>query len=215
MKNISFVILGLLTSIFCTIPSAQALVKIGPVEKTEIKGIALASSAQLDDQPAKLKRVTQGLRQKKVVFAWFSVYVAQFFSKQEGDFKSVTALKESFLKGLPVVVTMTFVRDVEIGKIVEGFKEVFKANGVDAEKAPFKEYIEAVAQTGEVKDRQVFSFAFTENKGGESVRFETRGKEWFQIKDQPAGTISKFLAMWLGTPVDSGLEQLQEQILKP
>ncbi len=203
-----------LLSLSLAAPS-QALVKMGAPEKTEIKGIALSSTAQVDEQSPALKRVTQGLRQKKVVMAWFSVYVAQFFSNSAVDVKSVSSLKESLLKGLPVIVTMTFARDVDNEKIVDGFKEVFQENGTDIESAPFKDYIEAVQKSGDVKDRQVYTFVFSQDKGKESFRFQTNGKEFYAIQGQAPGTLSKFMNMWLGKPVDSGLEQLQEQVLKP
>lgn len=215
MKKSNLLVLAFLV-LHCGISSpAHALVKMGTAEKTEIKDIALTSSVQLDEKSPALKRVTQGLRQKKVVMAWFSVYVAQFFSNGAAEFKSVSTLKDSFLKNLPLVVTMTFVRDVGNDKIVDGFKEVFKENKIDVESAPYKNYIEAVRASGDITDRQVFTFAFTREKGKESIRFQTRGKELFAVDGQPEGTISNFLNMWLGKPVDSGLEQLQEQVLKP
>ena len=215
MKKPTFFILVLLSSNFNITSPAQAFVKMGNPETVEIKGIALSSSAQIDEKSTPLKRVTQGLRQKKVVLAWFSVYVAQFFSNSPVDLKSVAAFKESLLKGLPVVVTMTFVRDVDNEKIVEGFKEVFKENKIDSEMTAYKNYLDAVKASGDIKDRQVFTFVFQQEKGKESVHFQTRGKELFAVNEQPGGTISNFLSMWLGKPIDSGLEQLQEQVLKP
>ena len=196
---------------------AHALVKLGPEIKTDIKGVKLSESAKIDDATPALNRVTQGLRQKKVVFAWFSVYVAQIFSTStKPDFTSISNLKEALIKGLPVVVSMTFVRDVGIDKIVEGFKEVFEANKMDPKKAPYSDFLDAIQKSGdEVKDRQNFFFAFNQTAGKESFSVQTNGKEIYTLMDQAPGATTPFFNMWLGKPVDSGLEQLQDQLLKP
>ena len=195
---------------------AHALAKFGSDSKIEIKNVKLAESAKTDEAGTALPRVTQGLRQKKVVFAWFSVYIAQIFTANtKTDFSSIEKLKESLNANKPVIVSMTFLRDVEIEKIIEGFNDVFKENKMDVAKAPYSDFLAAIKKTGEVKDRQTFFFTFNQVAGKESFAVETRGKEVFSLKDQAAGTITPFLNMWLGKPTDSGLEQLQEYLLKP
>ena len=210
-------IYGIALVLFTTLTfSSQslALVQWGAASGKEIKGAPLFESAKTDESPAaiSLKRVTQGLRQKKIVFVWASVYVAQYFSNGEIDFSSTSKLKETLLKG-PLVISMTFVRGVGIDKIVDGFKEVLKANGVDDTQAPFNGFVEAVKKSGDVNDKQTYFFVFKQEAGKESVTFETNGKEQFSVKDAAPGFQNQFLGLWLGKPVDSGLEQLQAQLL--
>jgi hypothetical protein len=195
---------------------ALALMSLGADSKTQIKDVALSETAKIDETSGDLPRVTQGLRQKKVVFAWFSVYVAQVFTKAKPDFTSIKKLKTSLKNGLPLVVSMTFLRNVEIEKIVEGFHDVFKENKMDSSLPPYSDFLEAVKKTGsQLKDRQKLFFAFTSQADKWSFVGETNGKEFFSLKDQPADQVEPFLNMWFGKYSDSGLEQLQGYLLKP
>ena len=197
-------------------PHAQALVSLGSDSKTQIKDVALSETAKIDDALGDLPRVTQGLRQKKVVFAWFSVYVAQVFTKSKPDFTSIEKLKASLKSGLPLVVSMTFLSKVEIEKIVEGFQEVFKENKMDSSLPPYADFLEAVKKTGsQVKDHQKLFFAFTGTPDKWSFVAETDGKEFYKLKDQPADKVEPFLNIWFGKFSDSGLEQLQGYLLNP
>lgn len=213
--GIGFVLIGLMVGLNSSSP-CFALAQFGDTTTTEIKGVKLADSLKIDDAkaPVSLKRVTQGLRQKKVVLIWASVYVAQIFSNAPAEFVSVETLKASLLKGIPIAVSMTFVRDVGIEKIVDGFKDVLKENKIDETKAPLSDFVAAVKSSGDVKDQQSYYFVFQAKEGKESVSFQTKGKEWFTVVDGAPGTHEKFLNLWLGKPVDSGLEKLQEQLLK-
>ena len=189
------------------------IAEFGSKATQKIKDVELSESVKLGS--ANLKRATQGLRQKKVVLAWFSVYIAQFFTNSTADFSSVGNLKAALAKGTPTVVAMTFLRDVGIDKIVDGFKDVLKENKSDISQKPFSDFIDAVKKSGDVKDKQTYFFTFSQNGEKESVSFQTNGKEMFSVKEGAPGTISSFFNLWLGKPVDSGLEQLQEQVLKP
>ena len=216
MKTIWFGSLGVVLLLQLSLSEANALVKFGPSVKQEIKGLKLSESVQISDGGVGLSRITQGLRQKKVVFAWFSVYVTQIFSSTaKPNFTSVEQLKSSLGLGYPLVVAMTFVRKVEISKISDGFTEVFKENKIDADQVPYRDFIAAVKASGDVSDRQTYFFVFDQAAGKESLSVQTNGKEIFTLKDQSPGTIGSFLNMWLGKPTDSGLEQLQKSLLKP
>ena len=202
---------------FCISSSAHALVELGPKTKTEVKEVALVESATTDvaGKPVVLKRVTQGLRQKKIALFWASVYVEQIFTNQKADFTSVDQLRESLAKGIPTVVAMTFVRDVGIDKIVDGFKETFAKNAIKVEVTPYSKFLEAVKKSGDVKDKQTYFFAFSGDEKKVKISFQTAGKEQFVMEDADTVTLNNFLKMWLGTAADSGLEQLQGQLLKP
>ncbi len=195
---------------------AHALVKWGPESKSDIKEVKLLDTVSVSEGSPALKRVTQGLRQKKVVFAWFSVYVAQIFSNgAKIEFDTVAHLKSSLKESLPVVVSMTFLRDVGIDKIVEGFSEGFKENKVDLNEAPVRDFLNAIQKSGDINNHQVISFIFNQNGAQVSFTVETKGSEIFALKNQTLASIEPFFNIWLGAPSDSGLEKLQAQFLKP
>jgi hypothetical protein len=86
---------------------------------------------------------------------------------------------------------------------------------MDVNSAPYKDFIGAVQKSGDVVDGQQYFFVFSENVGKDSLSFQTHGKEFFSLKDQSPASVESFLNLWFGKPADSGLEQLQNQLLKP
>ncbi|MBS1959057.1 MAG: hypothetical protein JST80_06255 [Bdellovibrionales bacterium] len=196
------------------------------VHAEEIKGVKLSDSAKVDIKTItkkgesyvskEIKRATKGLRQKKVAFFWASVYVAQVFTDAKLDFANIDKLRESLITGVPFVVTMTFVRDVGIDKIVDGYSNVFKGNGVKLDEEPFKDFLDAVKKSGDVKDKQVYEFQFINDAAAKfEVKFSTKDKVQYTAKGLTEEQFENFAKMWFGKAVDSGLEQLQEQMLKP
>jgi hypothetical protein len=215
MKMLILRCLSLMLLVQFSMNSVHAMVWLGADAKTDIKGVKLSDSAKTDASSPNLTRITQGLRQKKVVFAWFSVYAAQIFSSApKPDFSSVESLKGSLTQNLPAIVSMTFVRDVEIEKIIEGFTEVFSANKMDATKVPYRDFLSALKRSGDIKDMQKFYFVFSSAENKSSFSVQTDGKEIFSLKNQMPEVVNSFFNMWLGSAPDSGLEQLQGQFLK-
>ena len=110
---------------------------------------------------------------------------------------------------------MTFVRDIPIDKIVDGYREVFEANNVKTENEPYSTFLEAVKKSGDVKDRQTYYFTFAKSATGkDQFSFWTNHKERFVLSDAKPGVLKNFFAMWFANAPDSGLEQLQEHFLK-
>jgi hypothetical protein len=198
-------------------PETIGAAEFGPASKKEIKDVKLSESIKADigGQVTELKRATSGLRQKKVALFWASVYVNQVFTNGSVDFSSIAKVRESLVAGLPVMVTMTFVRDIPIDKIVDGYKEVFEANGVKADQAPYSDFLAAIKKSGDIKDKQTYYFTFAKSKAGKDLfSFWTNGKERFALSDAGSDGLHNFLGMWFGKATDSGLEQLQEEMLK-
>ena len=94
--------------------------KLGDVTVSETVKLEVAGKS------VELKRVAQGLRQKQIAFIWPKVYAAQFFTNGKVDLTSTENFRTSLLANLPVVVSMTFVRDVDSKKIIDGYTEVLK-----------------------------------------------------------------------------------------
>lgn len=113
------------------------------------------------------------------------------------------------------MVTMTFLRDVGIGKIVDGFKESFSENGIKAEAAPYSKLLDGVKQSGDVKEGQIYYAVFSGDEQKAQISFQTNGKEYFVMNDADNTTLTNILKIWFGKPADSGLEELQKQFLKP
>jgi len=192
-------------------------IELGAASKHDIKDVKLLEGVKLDlgGKPLELKRVTSGLRQKKVALFWFSVYVNQVFTNSKVDFGSLDQFRKSLMDGLPVVVTMTFLRDISIDKIVDGYREVFEENGVEPKAKIYSGFLDAIQKSGDVKDRQTYSFAFTHDSAGKNrFSFWTNQHEFYSLNDVKTADLENFFSMWYAKPSDSGLEQLQEQILK-
>jgi hypothetical protein len=192
--------------------SAEAT-QFGAKSKLKVHDVLLSDSVTLDssDHPLELKRITQGLRRKSIAIVWVSVYVAQVFSAdpKTADLKSIDALRESLLKNLPLVVSMTFVRDVDVGKLVDGYKEVFEKNSVPMEKAPYDGILKSVRLAGDVTEGQTYFFTFT--KG--TFTFETKGSKPYTVKDLDESTQRNLLKMWFAEPADSGSKKMQVKLL--
>ena len=171
-------------------------------------------TVDFDGKNIQLKNATSGLRQKQILFAWPSVYAAQIFTNGKVDQSSVEALRDSLLSHLPVVVSMTFVRDVDFKKIVDGFTEVLKENNVDVKAAPYVTFLGAVQSAGDLKNGQTLWFVFNQSKDGEQFSFQANDRELFVVNNGKVGTLKNFFSMWLGKPVDSGLTKLQQQLLQ-
>lgn len=182
-----------------------------------VKDVTLSDTirAEIGGKSVELKRVTSGLRQKKVALFWASVYVGQVFTNASVDFTSIDSVNSSLNAGLPVAVTMTFVRDIPIDKIVDGYKEVFEANGVKADEQPYAEFLDAVKKSGDIKDKQTYYFTFAKSAAGKNqFSFWTNGKERFILADTSPEVLKHLFGMWFGKAIDAGLVQLQEQWLK-
>ena len=191
--------------------------KFGSPTAKKMKEVTLSDSVKIQngDKTDSLKFQTAGLRQKKVAVFWASVYVAQVFSNSKLDFTSIAALRESIMKGMPMVLTLTFLRDVDAKKVMDGFKDNFKENDVKVDTTPYNKFLEAVQKTGEVKDKQTYFFSFAQDKEKMSLAFSIDGKEIYTLADGDAKTTESFLKLWFGKPADSGLEKLQAELLKP
>ena len=186
--------------------------------KDKIADLALTSSLEVIQEkavPLVLNRVASGLRQKQVVFLWPNVYVLQVFSSAKKiSAPSIEGIRDALMDQLPVLMTMTFLRDVDAKKIEAGFLEVLKENKVDVVLPPYSDFLNSVIKGGEVKNGDQYKFYFSKEKSLEKVQFYFKGKEGFSFQSDKPGLIRSFMSIWFGKPVDSGLKKLQEQILK-
>ena len=124
------VALTVLASVF----QAKAFKKVEGTEK--FHDITLSQSVELEElDQVKLKTVAHGLRNKKVAFMNFQVYVGEVLMPQESTW---TQKSSEFMAANPAGFQMTFLRDVPADKMLDAFQESFKENKVDTNSAPVK-----------------------------------------------------------------------------
>ncbi len=181
----------------------------------KLAGVKLYSSAQIQDGSSAipLTRFGAGLREKKVVFIWAKVYVAQMYSSFE--LKKVPEQVQDLVTKLPIAIALSFVRTVDAGKISTAFLESFEANQVAVSRPPYSSFLEQLKTMGEVKEGQTLWLILQNVGEKEQVTVERDGREILQVTgDKKDRLIFSMLSIWLGVPADSGLEKLKRQIFE-
>jgi hypothetical protein len=186
----------------------------GPTHNFE--GIALPAKADLEVQGRKiaLEAAGEGLRFKKVVLIKARVYVGQLFVSDAAVFSRE---KEKALESLApmkaVAMQMTFLRNVDANTVQEAFRESFKENKISMDEAPIQKFLAAVKAGGEATENKTLTIASEVVGGKEFVTYEGTNKNPITIEG-PGGFRRQIFSLWLGKPTDSGVEHLQEGILK-
>ncbi len=146
--------------------------------------------------------VLNGIATRKATLLKVKVYVGGLYlekkSKDFNEFVNFTGPKH---------LTMHFVRDVEKGKLVEGWNEAFANShkGKEATLATLKSKIDAFnAIQADMKKGEVMSYTFT-SKG---VQPEVKGQKTALIEG--ADFAKALLSVWFVNPKD---EQLSEGLL--
>ncbi|MBK7963673.1 MAG: chalcone isomerase family protein [Bdellovibrionales bacterium] len=180
----------------------------------QIAEVTLAESAvwTLAGKNQNLKMVSAGLRTKKVVFVNVSVYVAEWFVSSTAPWaQSIENLKNL----APVVMRMTFLRDIEAPKIESAFRESLVANKIDLTEPPFKAFLKAFLENGDIKKKSSMTLAgHFEPDGSEVLSFESTSNKVTEIKG-PSGFLQKIYSIWFGESADSGLADLKKALLEP
>jgi hypothetical protein len=188
---------------------AHAITKTDSAEKAH--DITLTDKVELDELDGiKLKSVAHGLRNKKVAFMNFKVYVGEALVPQDATWSGKAT---DFIGANPAGFQMTFLRSVPAEKMMDAFEESLKENSIDATSEPAKKFLESVKKIGDLKDKEVFIVARKKSDQGDQVLVLVPGK----VKDvipTPAGWSDGILKIWAGKATDSGLEKMQNEIFK-
>lgn len=202
---------------FALMPLAKAGILTPVSATTELDGVKIVSkgSLQLGNNSYTMDIAGSGIRKKQVAIFKASVYVAQFFVSDISKFKrgSAAEANDSIPSMAAVAITITFLRDVEAKKLFSAFEEGFKANGIAIDSVEMKDFLEKVKTSGEAKKGSAWVIAGEKRDGVEQIYLENSEKRLDIVKG-PTGFIHKVFALWFGKPTDSGLEDLQKQILK-
>lgn len=177
-------------------------------ERGVLEGVKLYGKANLGK--TLLQSVGAGLRYKKVVFVKANVYVGELFVSQPSEFKSGSMLDS--LDGMnAVAMQMTFLRNVDGPTLASAFSDAFEENGVDVKAGAARDFLAAVKAGGPAAEGKGLVVAGSRAGEEETVSYENAQGKVVKITG-PRGFRRQVLSLWLGKPVDSGVENLQEGI---
>lgn len=178
-------------------------------EPTKISGVTLAGSVVLKNlENTSLKSVAAGLRQKKVAFINFDVYVAEIllpettaWDKKSSTFESASAAG----------IMMTFLRDVPGKDVSAAFAEGLKKNKIAVDSAPIQDFLAKVASLGDIKKNEVLTLARLQKKTEDTLLIEVSGR-FSEKVTAPSAWTTGVLQIWSGQPSDSGLQNFKLKI---
>lgn len=210
MKN------AVLISLFfaSTVANANVLtLQTGDGVIQEVK-LAKAATATIESRVSQLTALGAGLRIKNVLFVHAKVYVAQLFANDATKF---VRSKEGALGSLDgektVALQMNFVRSVGAGKVSNSFKEAFEKNHEALNSPEIQSFLAAVSTGSDIENGETLRLVGEKLEGGkELVTYENSKGNATSISG-PAGFVKRVFAIWLGTPADSGLEDLKNALL--
>lgn len=181
----------------------------------QILKVDTTSTSATTSDGLKLHSIGSGLRSKKVLLVNVKVYTGQLFVSDLSKFKknSSEALNSLSESG-PVAFRLSFHRDVDAEKVQNSFKDALVVNKVDLKKTEIQSFLMAVKNGGEAKEgKHLTIFGSKKSDGNETLTYEDANQKSTAINGGP-GLIKDVFAIWLGTPVDDGIEKLKAEILK-
>lgn len=185
-----------------------------------LNGVNLKATATLNDKdgrptPLKLEILGAGLRTKQVLIAEVKVYVAQLFSDNKAGFSrdANTGLSTLVQSSSRVALKLDMLRTVSAASLVTSFKEALAANNyaLDAELTNALGLMEKGADATSGKS---ITLLMTKDGGKTNLYYEDTKGVTVSMSASPE-MMKKIMSIWLGKPVDDGLDALKTQMLKP
>lgn len=206
--------------------SAQATVTIkteAASEKFEDVTLLKKATLEIDSTKSELNQVSHGLR-KKAVFGLVPVrvYVLELLASNASKLDKT---EDGFLKSLPasgpVILHITFLRDLPGTKISEAFKEGLEKNGIKTLTPELEQVLKVISEIKEFKKNESFSIAVSwkevekdKVKSTEAtVYLQQTGGEIKSVSGSPVFA-ENFLSIWFGQPSDSRLGDLKKSLIK-
>lgn len=165
---------------------------------------------------AKWDRVAAGTREKQFAVFWAKVYVAELFAQPAAEYRKSSAKEAlaSLEKMSGVALRLSFLRDLDNAKIHDGFQESMAANKIDPKAPGMAPFFKAIEKAGNAKEHSsLVLMAERAADGSEKISLQNGAAEP-QALAVEKGTIQKIFSIWLGEPADSGLKNLQKELLK-
>jgi len=185
-----------------------------------LNGVNLKATATLNDKdgrptPLKLEILGAGLRTKQVLIAEVKVYVAQLFSDNKAGFSrdANTGLSTLVQSSSRVALKLDMLRTVSAASLVASFKDALAANNyaLDAELTNALGLMEKGADATSGKS---ITLLMTKDGGKTNLYYEDTKGVTVSMSASPE-MMKKIMSIWLGKPVDDGLDALKTQMLKP
>lgn len=150
----------------------------------------------IQGQAETLTLVGAATRTRKII-VHINVYVGEYFKNEKSQ-----------------AIRLTFLRDVDSGRIVGAFEDSLKVNKVDMTKPGIKKFLDAVKKSGESTEKSTLVILGTTTaEGMDQVIFEN-GKGEVTTLVEGKGLASDIFSIWLGKASDDGLLELQKAIKK-
>lgn len=178
-------------------------------ESQKVSGVTLTDSVSFDNLGGtNLKSVAAALRQKKVAFLNFDVYVAQILLPETTTWDK----KSSTFEASPAAgIMMTFLRDVSAVDVSTAFADGLKKNKIATDSAPLQDFLKKVASLGDIKKNEVLSLIRLQKPNEDTLLIEIKGRFSEKITS-PTGWTTGVLQIWSGSPSDSGLQAFKMKI---
>ncbi|RZA06514.1 MAG: hypothetical protein EOP11_10165 [Proteobacteria bacterium] len=195
---------------------ALAAVFLGEGDAGGLEGVKTPAKGRVEIQgrASNVSSVGLGLRYKKVVFVKAKVYVGQLFLSEPSTFKKTKAeALGSLAQSKVAVMQMHFLRNVDAPTVQEAFRDSFKENKIALEQEAIQKFLTAVKAGGPAVEGKALTVIGEKIGARELVTYEgTDGKP--VTIEGGEGFRKEIFALWLGEPTDSGVENLQEGLLK-
>lgn len=207
--------MSFLAALLLPVLSLAALLT-GEGERSTLEGVKLPAKARVEVQgrAASLTAVGAGLRYKKVVFVKAKVYVGQLLLSEPAVFKKSHDEALASIAGAKVAaLQMHFLRNVDAPTVENAFRESFKENKISLDQEAIQKFLAAVKAGGGAQEGKTLTVVGEKMGAKELVTYEGTNGNSVTIEGGE-GFRREIFALWLGKPTDSGVENLQEGILK-
>ena len=211
---IKLVALSLGFQLVLTVPVFAASLVYEPSGQ-EIEGVKLSSklNGKFGDDSVSFAQVGKGLRVKKVVFVKAKVYVAELFVTDLEKFvRSANEALSSTTASKGAAVKITFLRDVDNKAFLSAFRDGWKANQYSDTDPFLQAFLEKVKAMGDQKKGSELTLVSISTSKGEKIYLNSSSGSSFDL-DTKLEDRKKLFSLWLGKAADSGLEDLQKEIL--
>lgn len=183
-----------------------------PLRRVSVSGVDIpvyenVKLMGVEKAPVPLKLSGGGIREKTVIIASVNVYMLLSYT----DLKSLDL--QDPLKSLGGsrhrLLRMTFLRDVDAGKIRDSFADALKENDVSLEEPGIKALLSAL-QFDVKKGGSVEIVGSRPVGAPEKLSLVFPGKT---IEAEGKTVVSDFWKIWFGKPADGGLKDLKARLL--
>ena len=188
---------------------------VSSTEKFEDITLLDKASIMIDTAKTELNKVSHGLR-KKAVFGLVPVrvYVLELLA---ANGSKLDKSDEGFLKSLkasgPVLLHITFLRDLPGSKISEAFKEGLESNGIKKLTPELDQVLKEISNIKEFKKNESFSIVVNWKDTQSTVYLQQSGSEIKTVAGSPE-LAENFLSIWFGKPSDGRLNDLKKSLIQ-